>query len=64
VEEWNEVFGDQVVTSAILDRHLHHSYGVTNRGDSYRLREKRLQTGDSSLSGVGGATPPTPAREI
>jgi hypothetical protein len=43
VEEWDEVFGDQVVAAAILDRLLHHSHVVTIRGDSYRLREKRRQ---------------------
>jgi DNA replication protein DnaC len=69
VEEWDEVFGDQVVASAILDRLLHHSHVVTIRGDSYRLREKRRsglfrpQTGGSSSSGIGGAAPPTPAKE-
>jgi DNA replication protein DnaC len=41
VGEWSEVFGDPVVTTAILDRMLHHSHVVTIRGDSYRLREKR-----------------------
>jgi len=39
--EWGEVFGDQVVATAILDRLLHHSHVLTIRGDSYRLREKR-----------------------
>ena len=38
VDEWDEVFGDQVVAAAILDRLLHHSHVVTIRGDSYRLR--------------------------
>jgi DNA replication protein DnaC len=41
VMEWGEVFGDQVVATAILDRLLRHSHVVTIRGDSYRLREKR-----------------------
>ncbi|QEY31239.1 AAA family ATPase [Synechococcus sp. RSCCF101] len=41
VTEWGEVFGDQVVATAILDRLLHHSHVLTIRGDSYRLREKR-----------------------
>jgi hypothetical protein len=35
------VFGDQVVAMAILNRLPHHSHGLTIRGDSYRLREKR-----------------------
>jgi hypothetical protein len=41
VMEWGEVFSDQVVATAILDRLLHHSHVLTIRGDSYRLREKR-----------------------
>ena len=41
VSEWGEVFGDNVVATAILDRLLHHSTVVTIRGDSYRLLEKR-----------------------
>lgn len=69
VEEWDEVFGDQVVAAAILDRLLHHSHVVTIRGDSYRLREKRRSglfrppAGGSSSAGIGGAGPPTPAKE-
>jgi DNA replication protein DnaC len=39
VGEWGTVFGDSVVTTAILDRLLHHSHVLTIRGDGYRLRE-------------------------
>ena len=41
VEVWDEVFGNQVVAAAILNQLLHHCHGVTIRGDSYWLREKR-----------------------
>ena len=41
VGEWGDVFGDNVVATAILDRLLHHSTVVTIRGESYRLLEKR-----------------------
>jgi len=41
VGEWDQVFGDPVVATAILDRLLHHSQVLTIRGESYRLREKR-----------------------
>jgi DNA replication protein DnaC len=41
VGEWDTVFGDPVVATAILDRLLHHSHVITIRGDSYRLKEKR-----------------------
>jgi DNA replication protein DnaC len=37
---WGEVFGDQVIATAILDRVLHHGVTVSIRGDSYRLKEK------------------------
>jgi DNA replication protein DnaC len=37
---WGEVFGDQVLATAILDRILHHSVTVSIRGESYRLKEK------------------------
>ncbi len=37
---WGEVFGDQVLATAILDRILHHAATVSIRGESYRLKEK------------------------
>jgi DNA replication protein DnaC len=41
VGEWDSVFADPVVATAILDRLLHHAHVLTIRGDSYRLKEKR-----------------------
>lgn len=38
---WGEVFGDQVIATAILDRLLHHSTTINIKGESYRLKEKR-----------------------
>jgi len=38
---WGQVFGDQIIATAILDRLLHHSTIVNVKGDSYRLKEKR-----------------------
>lgn len=35
-----EVFGDQIIASAILDRVLHHAISVNIKGESYRLKEK------------------------
>jgi DNA replication protein DnaC len=37
---WGEVFDDPVITSAILDRLLHHSSTINIKSESYRLREK------------------------
>jgi len=40
--QWDETFsGNTALTSAMLDRILHHSHVIQIRGDSYRLREKR-----------------------
>lgn len=37
--EWGEVFGDQVVAAALLDRLLHHAIVIEIAGNSYRLRQ-------------------------
>lgn len=40
--EWERVFGgNTALTSAMLDRLLHHSHVIQIRGDSYRLKDKR-----------------------
>jgi len=41
--EWGEVIGDSVLATAMLDRLLHHSIIFNLKGESYRLRAKRLQ---------------------
>lgn len=38
-KEWGEVFGDNVVAAALLDRLLHHAVVIEIEGSSYRLRE-------------------------
>lgn len=40
--EWGQVFGDEVLATAILDRLLHHCDVVSINGNSYRLKN-RLQ---------------------
>lgn len=37
-EEWGEIFNDDTVASAILDRLLHHSYPFLINGKSFRLK--------------------------
>ncbi len=39
--EWGEIFTDQVLATAILDRLLHFSTTLNIRGQSFRLRQKR-----------------------
>jgi DNA replication protein DnaC len=38
-KDWGEIFGDNVIAAALLDRLLHHAIVVEIEGNSYRLRE-------------------------
>ena len=49
VGQWGQVFGDEVLAAAILDRLLHHSHTITITGDSHRLKQKKR-------AGLFGAT--------
>jgi DNA replication protein DnaC len=40
---WGEVFGDAAVTSAMIDRLVHHAEVVTLKGESYRLKDRDLR---------------------
>lgn len=37
-EEWGEIFGDEVMAAALIDRLVHHCHIVNIRGNSYRMR--------------------------
>ena len=39
---WGEVFGNDVVAAAMIDRLVHHADVVALKGDSYRLRDRDL----------------------
>jgi DNA replication protein DnaC len=36
---WKEIFGDEALTGALLDRLTHHSHIIEVNGDSYRFKE-------------------------
>src|SRR6266700_951490 len=40
LEEWNKVFIDKTLTSAIVDRLLHHSRVIEIKGESYRFQHR------------------------
>lgn len=42
--DWADVFGDNIIASAILDRLLHHSTTINIKGESYRLKDRKLHT--------------------
>ncbi len=39
---WVEVFGDDVVAAAMIDRLVHHAEVIALKGDSYRLKDRDL----------------------
>ena len=56
--DWGEIFNDQVLATAILDRLLHHATTLNIKGESYRLKEKKR-------SGILGKIPtPTEPEEV
>jgi DNA replication protein DnaC len=42
--DWQELFGDAVIATAILDRLLHHCKVINIKGHSYRLRQHAFST--------------------
>ena len=46
---WGEVFGDEIVAAAMIDRLVHHAEVIALKGDSYRLKNRD----------IGRATPST-----
>src|SRR5919202_1468143 len=39
---WGEIFGDEIVAAAMIDRLVHHAEILALKGDSYRLRDEDL----------------------
>ena len=46
--EWERLFDDPVIATAILDRLLHHCHVINIEGDSYRLKEYKLRKEDET----------------
>ena len=45
---WGEVFGDDVVAAAMIDRLVHHAEVIALKGDSYRLKGHRKEVATST----------------
>jgi DNA replication protein DnaC len=59
-EDWGDIFGDEVMAAALIDRLVHHCHIVNIRGNSFRMRQHRelwqsLQQGQEEAA-------PTPRR--
>lgn len=50
--EWGQVFGDEVLATAILDRLLHHCEVIAINGPSYRLKN-RLEAVEAETAAAG-----------
>jgi len=47
-EEWAEVFNNDLLASAALDRLTHHAHTLIIRGDSYRQRSRRKEASSAN----------------
>lgn len=47
--EWQELFGDPVIASAMLDRLLHHCRVINIQGHSYRLRNHGIYMNERNI---------------
>lgn len=45
-ENWAEMMGDSIMTTAMLDRLLHHAHIFNMDGDSYRIKNKNKKGGE------------------
>ena len=52
--DWQELFGEQVIATAILDRLLHHCRVINIKGHSYRLRGHTFSKSDFATAGTSG----------
>ncbi len=45
---WGEVFSDNTLASAVLDRLLHYSHIIRITGNSYRIKDKIVESDSRS----------------
>ncbi|GAA1841609.1 hypothetical protein GCM10009736_04250 [Actinomadura bangladeshensis] len=50
--EWGQIFGDEVLATAILDRLLHHCEVIAINGPSYRLKN-RMEAVEAHVATAG-----------
>lgn len=54
-DRWSEIFGDPVLTAAMVDRLTHKAFLINMNGDSYRVKEtKKWLTADQNTSEKSG----------
>ena len=55
--DWTQIFGDERLTLALLDRLTHKAHILEFTGESYRFRQRRQRSGQRN--DLVGATPQT-----
>lgn len=63
-EEWGEIFGDEVMATALIDRLVHHCHIVNIRGNSYRMKNHAELYAALRLTSSRTTTPPTLKRPV
>ena len=53
IPEWAEMMGDPVLTTALMDRILHHARCFSLKGESYRLKHPDLFVGGKAAGNAG-----------
>lgn len=56
-EEWGDVFGDEVMAAALIDRLLHHCHIINIRGNSFRMRHHTDLWKELHEESASGSTP-------
>jgi len=46
-DRWSEIFGDPVLTAALVDRLTHKAHLVSMKGESYRIKETKLMINEN-----------------
>lgn len=57
-QEWGEIFGDNVVAAALLDRLLHHAVVIQIEGNSYRLKTHAALMPENLKAAIAPRTEP------
>ena len=57
-KDWGEIFGDNVVAAALLDRLLHHAVVIQIDGNSYRLRQHAALVPENLINPLTAEAPP------
>lgn len=61
-KDWGEIFGDNVIAAALLDRLLHHAVVIQIDGNSYRLREHAALVPENLINPLNAEAPPPKRR--